>query len=202
MTSLEQSWFRAWQNLKLQPPSGLIDQLLVAYSEPQRHYHTEQHLRECLSHFSAAIDLAVHPGEVEIALWFHDAIYELRSHNNERRSAEWAVQALSLAGAEVSVTQRVFELIMVTRHDAAPIDSDQRLLVDIDLAILGAPPERFDEYDRQVQAEYIWVPSFIYKMKRRKVLSGFLSRPSIYSMNHFRERYESQARANLAKCVS
>ncbi len=199
--SLEQSWSRAWQNLQLLPPNGLLDQLRTAYSEPQRHYHTQQHLQECLSLFSSAIDSATHPGEVEIALWFHDAIYDIRGQNNELLSAQWAVQALAQAGADMSVTQRVHELIMTTCHDAIPTGPDQQLLVDIDLSILGATAARFEEYDRQVQAEYSWVPSAIYRAKRREILSGFLDRPFIYSTQHFRDRYEMQARANLAHLV-
>jgi predicted metal-dependent HD superfamily phosphohydrolase len=201
MTSLEQSWSRAWQNLKLPPPVGLLDQLQAAYCEPQRHYHTQQHLQECLSHFTAAMDAATHPGEVEIALWFHDAVYDIHGHNNEHLSAQWAVQALAQAGADSSVTQRVLELIMATCHDAAPTGPDQQLLVDIDLSILGAPAARFDEYDRQVQAEYSWVPSDMYRAKRKEILISFLGRPFIYSTPHFRDRYEMQARANLTQCI-
>jgi predicted metal-dependent HD superfamily phosphohydrolase len=86
---------------------------------------------------------------------------------------------------------------MATRHDATPTDSDEQLLVDIDLSILGANRERFAEYDRQVRAEYSWVPGFIYNMKRKGVLKAFLARPSIYNTSYFRERYEQQARINL-----
>lgn len=200
--SLEQSWARAWDNLQLQPLGGLFSQLVAAYNEPHRHYHTEQHLRECLSHFSESISNALHPGEIEIALWFHDSVYDLQSKDNERRSAEWAVQMLAKAGAIDSVKVRVADLIMATRHDAVPSALDQMLLVDIDLAILGSSPERFGEYDHQIKSEYSWVPDFIYRMKRKDVLKEFLARKSIYSTSHFRERFEAQARANLTKVAS
>jgi hypothetical protein len=36
---------------------------------------------------------------------------------------------------------------MATCHTAKPADADQQLLVDIDLAILGAEPARFAEYE-------------------------------------------------------
>ena len=42
------------------------------------------------------------------------------------------------------------------------------------------------------------MPGFVYRMKRRSVLKAFLARPSIYCTDHFRERYEAQARSNLA----
>ncbi len=141
------------------------------------------------------------PGELALALWFHDAIYDVQGKTNEQQSAEWAVNALSAAGAVPASQDRVWQLIMATKHDAEAAEPDQQLLVDIDLAILGAAPERFAEYDRQVRAEYSWVPSPVYTMKRKAVLKSFLDRQHIYSTQHFRERYEAQARSNLAAAV-
>lgn len=198
MTLLPSSWARAWSDLGLQPPPGLFEQLVRAYEEPQRHYHSLQHLCECLAHFEQARHLAQQPGEVAIALWFHDAIYDVRGKSNERQSADWAIRVLASCQASQATLARVERLIMVTRHDATPSEPDEQLLVDIDLAILGATPERFAEYDAQVRAEYAWVPGFVYRMKRRSVLKAFLGRPCIYSTEHFNVRYEAQARSNLA----
>jgi predicted metal-dependent HD superfamily phosphohydrolase len=76
-----------------------------------------------------------------------------------------------------------------------------RTLIDVDLAILGAPAERFDEYEQQVRAEYSWVPGVLFKRKRREILEGFLRRPTVYSTEHFRGRYEVAARANLSRSI-
>ena len=198
MSVFEESWAQAWADLGLASPSDLFGQLLGAYSEPQRHYHSKQHLAECLNVFGQVRHLAAHPGEVAIALWFHDAVYDVRGKSNEQQSADWALRVLRHANADNNAQQRVECLIQATKHDATPTDGDQQLLVDIDLCILGANPERFAEYDRQVRAEYSWVPSFIYNMKRRGVLQAFLARPNIYNTSYFRERYEQQARINLA----
>lgn len=198
MSMFETSWVRAWSDLGVQPPPGLHAQLLRAYAEPQRHYHSLQHLSECLTHFEQVRHLAAHPAEVAIALWFHDAIYDVRGKTNERLSADWAVRTLATCQADQAVQHRVEQLIMATKHDATPVQPDEQLLVDIDLAILGAPPLRFAEYDAQVRAEYSWVPSFVYRMKRRGVLRAFLARPGIYCTPYFQERFEAQARINLA----
>lgn len=112
---------------------------------------------------------------------------------------------LLAAGADAAVQGRVERLIMATKHDAAEPAADapdQQLLVDIDLAILGAAPERFAEYGRQVRAEYGWVPGLVYRTKRKAVLKSFLARPRLYGTAHFRERYEAQARRNLAAAVA
>lgn len=193
----ERSWQRAWAALGLSAPEGLWEKLLDAWAEPQRHYHSQQHLHECLALLEPALDLAQHPGEVELALWFHDAVYDPQGKGNEARSADWAVEALVRAGADSEVQQRVRALIMATCHDAEPEDDDARLLVDIDLAILGADPARFAEYDAQVREEYRWVPSWLYRRKRKEVLAGFLARPAIYGTERFRDRFEGRARENL-----
>lgn len=198
---LQTSWHRAWTALGLTPAADLQQRLLTAWAEPQRHYHTLQHLAECLTHFEAVRALAQRPGEVAIALWFHDAIYDLKAKDNELRSAQWAAQELQHSGADETLCQRVHALIMATCHDAAPTEPDAQLLVDIDLAILGASPERYAEYDQQVRAEYAWVPQLIYGFKRKQVLQGFLQRPQIYSTAHFQKALEIQARSNLRKAT-
>lgn len=198
----ERSWRRAWQGLGTTPPEGLLPALLAAYAEPQRHYHTQQHLAECLAHFEAVQNRAQHPAEVELALWFHDAVYDIKGKDNELRSAQWAAQALGEAGLAEAICGRVHELVMATRHEVLPEHDDARLLVDIDLAILGADSERFAQYDAQVRAEYAWVPWPIYGIKRKQVLQGFLQRKAIYATPYFHVRLEQQARANLRHAVA
>jgi predicted metal-dependent HD superfamily phosphohydrolase len=198
----EGSWQRAWQGLGATPPEGLLQTLLAAYAEPQRRYHTRQHLSECLAHFEAVQDQALHAAEVEVALWFHDAVYDVKGKDNELRSAQWAVRALGDSGVDEAACRRVHALIMATCHESTPVDEEAMLLVDIDLAILGAAPGRFAEYDTQVRAEYAWVPHPIYALKRRQVLKGFLQRPAIYATPHFHALLEQQARSNLQRAVA
>lgn len=198
----QHAWQRAWKATGLLPPANaMLEAVLAAYAEPQRHYHTQQHLGECLALLETARHMAHHPGEVELALWFHDAVYDPQGKGNEARSADWACRALAEAGGEVVVQERVRTLIMATCHDAVPLDQDACLLVDIDLGILGAEEKRFAEYDRQVRAEYRWVPGWLYRRKRKEVLTGFLDRASIYSTDHFRDRFEAQARLNLRQAT-
>lgn len=194
---LHHHWLRAWNELQHTQPLGLYEQLLQAYNEPQRHYHTLQHLAECLQLQSESAHLAQRPAEIAIALWFHDAVYDVKAHDNEARSADWAVAALLAAGVSAEVQARAHALIMATEHTAAPLAGDAALLVDIDLAILAATPARFAEYERQIRQEYAWVPEDVFREKRKGVLQGFLNRPHIYSTGFFYERLELDARSNL-----
>ena len=194
------SWQRAWTGIGAVGEGGtLFAQLMAAYAEPQRHYHTQQHLGECLSAFDAARALAERPDEVELALWFHDAIYDIKGHDNEQRSADWARTALVDAGVVADIADRVHALVMATRHTAVPSGRDEQLLVDIDLSILGAERPRFDEYEQQIRKEYAYVPGFLFRRKRREILKGFLDRPAIYSTPHFHASLEAKARDNLQR---
>jgi len=73
--------------------------------------------------------------------------------------------------------------------------------VDVDLSILGAAPERFDQYERQVREEYAWVPDFLSRRERKAILKEFLARPRIFRSVHFRDRYEQQARSNIERSL-
>ena len=195
----EESWSRCWNAIGAKGKGEeLMHRLIDAYSEPQRKYHTTQHLLECLTIFGENMDCAKEPGEVEIALWFHDAIYDVRASDNEERSAEWAVSALNSAAVEQDRISRIKALVLATKHTALPEAEDQQLLIDIDLSILGANTERFSEYEQQVRQEYAYVPGFLYRRKRKQILKEFLSRNPIYSTSALRKRFEEQARRNIA----
>lgn len=197
------SWQRAWAGIGAAGEGNtLFEQLKAAYAEPQRHYHTLQHLGECLAAFDEAQALAEHPHAVEMALWFHDAIYDVKGHDNEQRSAEWSRDALLAAGVSSESAKHVHDLVLATRHTAVPSGQDERLLVDIDLSILAAERARFDEYEQQIRQEYRYVPGFLFRRKRREILKGFLDRPAIYSTPHFHDRLEGRARDNLRRVTS
>ncbi|WP_343739405.1 N-methyl-D-aspartate receptor NMDAR2C subunit [Delftia tsuruhatensis] len=195
------SWQHAWSALGASAPQPVLAELLQSYSEPQRHYHTLQHLGEAMGLLQPALGLAAHPGEVALALWFHDAVYETQAKDNEARSADWAVAVVRGQGLPAEVAGRVHGLIMATCHAAQPSGIDAQLLVDADLGILAADPLRFAEYEVQVRAEYEWVPLPLYRARRREVLLGFMQREAIYCTGWFRQRLEARARCNLAQAL-
>jgi predicted metal-dependent HD superfamily phosphohydrolase len=180
----------------------VFEEVVARYAEAHRHYHTVRHLEECFDVLERVRREAERPGEVELALWFHDAVYDTKRHDNEERSAEWAQSVTAEAGVDASVGQRVAALIMATRHDATPVGADACALVDVDLSILGAEPLRFDEYERQVREEYRWVPEPVFRRERRKILRRLLARPALFNTARMRESHERRARANLERSLA
>lgn len=205
-TSEHVRWRKAWEHLHAAPPPDLLRQLETRYGEPHRAYHTLEHVRACLAHFDAVRALLRQPARVELAIWFHDAIYDPRAADNEERSAQWAYEALRAAGAGEEAAQQVAALIRLTQHGAEPGDgrpdgNDASLLLDIDLAILGADPAAFDAYEAQIRREYSWVPWPEFCRKRAAVLRTFTQRPAIYRTDYFRRRFEESARQNLRRSL-
>jgi predicted metal-dependent HD superfamily phosphohydrolase len=182
--------------------AAVATDLLHRWSEPGRAYHGLDHLRHCLARLDDTPPDGADRDLVEAALWFHDAVYDPRSADNEARSADLARR--SLAGLDVpdEIAARVAELVLVTQHREAPAGPEGRLLCDIDLSVLGESAEEFDRYDRAVRREYAWVPEAIYRRERAAVLHGLLARDPLYATPHFRDRYELAARHNLERALA
>jgi len=142
------------------------------------------------------------PAAVELALWFHDAVYDPRGADNEERSAalfrEWAARA----GLERARAARIEEWILLTRHGAGAAEGDAAFVLDIDLAVLSLDPEAYAGYERRVREEYAWVAEPVFRRERARILRGFLGRPAIYRTEGFRRRCEDLARRNLADAVA
>jgi predicted metal-dependent HD superfamily phosphohydrolase len=175
--------------------------LQAAYAEPQRRYHTRRHIDECLALLAEVPGLDARERQVLTwAIWWHDAIYDPTSPDNEARSAELAVRDLAALGAAAEDREEVARLVRLTAgHAVAAGDRLGAILVSIDLAILGASPERYDEYSGDVRAEYAHVPETAWRAGRSRVLQRFLATPVIFPDPELRDRFEAQARANLAR---
>jgi len=176
--------------------------LKSCYDEVHRYYHNFNHIDATLKYLEQAKYLANDYNAVEVALWYHDAIYKIFSSNNELESANWASDFLRINNANNDFIDKVHRLIMITLHNAIPLDNDESLIVDIDLAILGCARELYDQFEVWIRKEYKLIPGFIYKKKRKKILEGFLARERIYSHKFFFDRFEKTARKNLRNAIS
>lgn len=178
------------------------DDLVQAYAEPHRAYHTTRHIQSCLNLLDEFAFLAERAHEVELALWFHDAVYQPLLNSNELRSAELAARFLQVNGAESEIVARVNRLILATRHTEQAQTRDEALLLDIDLSILGAEADEYAEYEAGIRKEYALVPLFVYHRKRAAVLHGFMARPQIYLCEQLRSKFEQKARSNLTLAIA
>jgi predicted metal-dependent HD superfamily phosphohydrolase len=172
--------------------------LAERYSAPARHYHNLGHLADMLRIVDGLRDLAQDLAAVLFAVWFHDAVYDSRAKDNEEQSASLAVDVLRGFGVPDDTVVRTADLILLTKtHLAAAHDMDAQILLDADLAILGADPVRYAAYAAAIRREYGWVPEEEYRVGRARVLRKFLERPRLYFTERMFKALETQARANL-----
>ncbi|MFI6447934.1 hypothetical protein [Kitasatospora sp. NPDC050543] len=174
-------------------------ELLTRWAEPQRRYHTTDHLRAVLDHVDALAGHADDPDAVRLAAWFHDAVYRPDRSENEERSAALAVRALTEAGLPADRVERVARLVRLTvSHRPEPGDRDGEVLCDADLAVLGGEPGAYAAYAAAVREEYAFVPEPDFRAGRAAVLRQLLALPALYRTRTARERFDALARTNLA----
>jgi len=196
---LQRRWLALWGRIGAGGDGRTVLELLTTlYREPSRYYHTLTHIGDCLTELDRERTRAHRPDEAELALWFHDAVYDPRAGDNEARSAELAERVLRDAGLADDSRERVAGMIRATTHAELPTENDMALVCDADLAILGASPERYARYVTQIRNEFAWVPAALFRQRRAAVLARFLDRAAIYASPRFRERYEARARQNLS----
>ncbi len=162
------------------------------YREPGRYYHTLDHIRHMLNCVDCLGSRARNLNAVKLATWLHDVIYNSRALDNEERSADFARRLCE----ELSIPDvtHVALLILKTKTHESGDDPDARVLLDADLAILGASEPAYQAYADNVRQEYAWVPEREYRSGRRQVLTKFLARPTIF---HFLTHLEEPARHNV-----
>lgn len=207
------------------PPAAVVDALaaeLVAAYTDDRHYHSLHHLDECLAWLAwwQAQSGEAALCELELAIWYHDLVYEPGAADNETRSASAARRAAGQLGWSPDSQEMTVQLILATAHlsgeaPLGPPDASGQpggaaavneavgrtmtaLIRDIDLAILGADAARYSSYRTQVRAEYAHLPDAEYRRGRSRVLEQFLARRQIYRLPLFFSRLETRARENMA----
>jgi len=163
--------------------------------------HTVEHIDACLRHLDTVSGETMRTNEIELALWFHDIIYKPFSTTNEEDSAEWAREFLRDNKADTECIDRVYSLIILTKAHEDPESNDARIMLDIDLSILGARPEVYRQFEINIRKEYKRVPSFIFKKKRKEILLNFYERHRIYNTSYFHDLLEQQAKQNLAMAI-
>lgn len=176
-------------------------ELDAGYADQRRTYHNWAHIEAMLAGLDAARDEAefadVRFDEVELAIWFHDAVYDPLAKDNEASSAALFEQAAAGGQLDIDKIARVREMILATALHVPSDDPSTQLLLDLDLAVLGGDSQAYARYVRAVRQEYAAVPDDAWRAGRPAVLKRFLERPTIYQTTYFRDRLEVRARENI-----
>jgi predicted metal-dependent HD superfamily phosphohydrolase len=168
----------------------------IQYKENTRYYHNWTHVKAMIKGLYDYPEEINDTLSIELAIWFHDAIYVPLRKDNESRSAKFFYEQLSLY-LPIERVRKVMGYIEATKNHSKTTDRDLQVLLDLDLAILGQPQSVYQNYSEQVREEFGYVPNFLYKRGRKSVLKSFLDRDVIYQTSFFKERLEEQARENI-----
>jgi predicted metal-dependent HD superfamily phosphohydrolase len=188
-----------WLGLPHLPQSDLalifFDQLVSAYTSKQRFYHGPEHLL-------AILGLLRESGTSEAAAYwatfYHDYIYLAGKKDNESRSADLAKQQMQQLGVDAEVINQTVLLIEATAAHK-PLDQDwMNRFLDADMSILGADSAVYQTYVENVRKEYQQIPRLLFNAGRKSFVKNCLSSPRIFITDWFFDRFETQARKNLA----
>ncbi|MCC8988850.1 MAG: hypothetical protein LM523_14255 [Candidatus Contendobacter sp.] len=176
-------------------------ELVQFYSEPHRHYHTLAHIRHCLREFDRAAAFMDHADSVEMALWFHDAIYIPGAMDNERRSANLFREWSAGTGAVADFQERISDLVMATTHRTPPPWRDGQFIVDIDLSSFGLPWDDCEQDGRLIRAECAHLTDDQYYPGHLRFLRALQNRPVFFFTDFFEQHYGQTARDNVNRIV-
>lgn len=198
---LQTEWKELLANYEIQEEIAekYFQQLIEKYSEKKRFYHNLSHIYALLKSAAKLKDYFQDYNSVQLAIWFHDAIYNTKKSNNEEKSAELAVKVLVELNIPTNTINLVEKMIIATKtHSINDLIRDGQIFLDLDLSILGASPEVYQQYYQAIRKEYSWVPWFLYRRSRKSVLSSFLAREHIFFTDEL-AKLEQIARQNISK---
>lgn len=176
----------------------VYEELREHYSESGRHYHTPKHIEHCLAQFDLVADELEVADAVEMALWFHDLIFDLDANDNELQSAR---RFMELAGDSMQseFKTRVRDLILATAPPRMPKTKDEKFMLDIDLSSFGLPWKDMLRDSIAVRKESPQLTDAEFFPGQRAFLESLVNREHFYFTEFFRSRIEDSARRNIER---
>lgn len=189
----------------LDPP--VLAELRWRYADPSRTCHDWTRVAEMLAQAEdLAHAIAERPAFI-LAVLFHKAVFDRRRTDGAAESAAVmrrllgaSVPAATLARAAALIAALAAEAVPQTRD--ASLRGDSALLLDMDNAVLGAPPARFDAHETAFRREYAHLDDDAYADGRAAALEMLLWRERVYLTDRFYLEREKAARRNIARAIA
>lgn len=202
---LKDDWHGLIQRVNPDIDKRLVEEtfveLVACHSQPQRFYHTLNHIYEITLLEKKFEKNLTNPVRVKVAKWFHDCIYDPKSSINEDNSAIFCSNSLKKLNVASQVVETAQKDILASKNHILPKDNlkdrDLAYFLDFDLWILASPPERYREYVDQIRQEYSHMNLEEGRLRRSKVLEQFLNRDRIFITEEMNKEYEDIARNNI-----
>jgi predicted metal-dependent HD superfamily phosphohydrolase len=185
----------------------VANKVVKMYDDPARYYHNLTHIIQCFSMLAPDKKYSTFLSRddkraINLALWFHDAVYDYTRHDNEEMSASLLLDCVGRCGIDSAVVEVARGAILATKHQIIPDNLVDKWVVDIDLSILSSPREEFDTYEKNVRKEFSHIDDLNWVTGRTNFLNKMLEREWIYSTSDFRRLYEGDARENIKRSIA
>ncbi|MDF3026059.1 MAG: hypothetical protein K0S23_366 [Fluviicola sp.] len=179
--------------------NGLWEEIVAAYSQKDRHYHTLAHLDHLYSRLLEVKSLISNWDTVLFSLYYHDIVYDVKASDNEKQSAQFAEERMKQLYLPEEMIEDCKKQILATKTHLQNEHSDTNYFTDADLSVLGEDWETYRAYTEKVRKEYAVYPDLLYNPGRKKVLRHFLEMEKIFKTDYFHEKLEATARQNILK---
>ena len=181
--------------------NALFRDVYTLYATPGRYYHTPAHIAHCLQRKDEIAHLLEDPNAVELAIWFHDVIYDMGADDNEVRSAKFFVERTA-GKLPSSQAERVVRHIHATIYPSEPTDPDAQFVVDIDLSSFSLPWPQFLRDSVNVRRESTTSDPYEYAEKQQSFLEMLCTAQPFFRTDFYLERYEQQAQDNIRRILA
>lgn len=199
MDWLEEVWEMMAYRLRIPNTKGkdIFKLINKRYTEDQRQYHNLSHIYSLLMMVEEFYDFIGDQKLFELSIWFHDLIYDTSRNDNEKKSGEAALRILGDYLQDDFLQQLNYMILSTAKHTPILQNHDNKLFLDLDLAILASEESTYQKYANAIRKEFHIFPDDLYLAGRKMVLEGFLKKEHIYYTEFFQENFEKKARYNI-----
>ena len=189
-------WNRCLLESAMDESSTIHQNLIDSYSDPQRYYHTLNHIEHCLSLFDKIRSEVENPEALELAIWYHDVVYTAGAVDNEQLSAD-QFMARSNGVFDDTLRDTIYRHIMATVHDGSEYENpDTQFMLDIDLASFGQPWPEFIRDSDNLRLEKKDQPDEVFFQNQAVFQNKLFGQPRFFRSDYFYDKYEARARQN------
>lgn len=184
---------------KVKNPEAIFDGIEEAYSK--KFYHSLSHVAYSLNRL--AIQNNCVDGELEnmpemmMAIYYHD-IVNVGDKDDEEKSIGKMKSDLQDSDLDLDLVEKY---ILATKHfekkNTEELSFNEKLIADIDLAILGETPDFYNIYAIDVRKEYLHYSGRKYATGRIFALNDLLKMEPLFKTRFFQEEFTDQAKTNI-----
>ena len=182
--------------------------LRMRYAEPHRSYHGQAHVDTLLEGLVQEAGAMRHRTAAELAVWYHDAIYDPAASDNEDRSAALLLNEMAGLVCPDVLRAAVVMVHATARHMLPPgldeeLRADVATFLDLDMAVLGTDFVEYEAYETGIAAEYVPVYGLqAFRTGRGAFIRGMLARERLFLTERFHRRLDTAARVNLRRAIA